>query len=89
MGCGMSFSAGLAYVGLCQIRLRSYLLVGGQVGVRGVRWCGRWLLYVLCGVSGGNVMLDALKIRRELLRILSITFYLLFTLGQPVGLPRL
>jgi hypothetical protein len=34
-------------------------------------------------------MPDALKTRRGLLRIYITIFFLLFTLGQPVGLPRL
>jgi hypothetical protein len=65
------------------------MLVGGRVVARGVQWCGRWFPCVLCDIFGGNVMLDALKIRRGLLRNLIIIIFLLFTLGQLVGLPRL
>jgi hypothetical protein len=77
MPCGMLSLAGLEYIGSCLAQLGSYLLAGGA---RGVRWFGRWFLYVLCGVFGGNVMLDALKIRRGLLRNFFIIFFLLFTL---------
>ena len=66
------------------------MLVGGcsrSAGVicllvvaRGVRWCERWFLCVLYDVFGGNVMLDALKIHRGLLRNFIIIFFLLFTL---------
>jgi hypothetical protein len=79
------FLAGLGCVGLCLTRLRSYSPAGGRVVARGVRWLGRWFPCVLCGVFGGNVMLDALKTCRDLLRIFSIIFFLLFTLEQPVG----
>jgi hypothetical protein len=65
------------------------MLAGGRVVARGMQWCGRWFPYILCGVFGGNVMLDALKICRGLLRNFIIIFFLLFTLGQSVGLPRL
>jgi hypothetical protein len=91
MLCGTLFLASLGCVGLCLARLKSYSPAGGRVVARGVRWLGRWFSYVLCGVFGGNVgrhtyvMLDALKTRRDLLRIFSIIFFLLFTLGQPDG----
>jgi hypothetical protein len=89
MPCGMSSLAGLNYAGLCLAWLESYSLAGGQVVARRVWWFGRWFLYVLCGVFGRNVMLNALKILRGLLKNFFIIFYLLFTLGQPVCLPRL
>jgi hypothetical protein len=56
---------------------------------RGVLWFGRWFLCVLCGVFGGNVMLDTLKTRHVLLRKFFIPFFLSFTLGLQAGLPRL
>jgi hypothetical protein len=89
MLCGMLFLAGLGYVGLCPAQLGSYSPASGRVVARGVQWSRRWFLCVLCGVFGGNMMLDALKTRRGLLRKFFIIFSLLFTLGQPEGLPRL
>jgi hypothetical protein len=89
MLCGTLLLAGLDCVGLCLARLGSYSPAGGRVAARGVRWFGRWSPYVSCGVFGWNVMLDALKTCRDLLRNFYIIFFLLFTLGQPVGLPRM
>jgi hypothetical protein len=45
--------------------------------------------FVSCGVFGGNVMQDALKTRRGLLRKFFIILFLVFTLGLSDGLPRL
>jgi hypothetical protein len=89
MLCGMLFLVGLGCVGLCLAQLKSYSLVGGRVVARGVLWFGRWFICVLCGVFGGNVMQNALKTRRGLLRKFFIIFFLLFTLGLSDGLPRL
>jgi hypothetical protein len=77
MLCGMLFLAGLGYARL------------GQVVALGVRWSRRWFLCALCGVFGKNIMLDALKTCRGLLRKFFMIFSLLFILRQLDGLPRL
>ena len=59
--CGMSFLPGLVFVGLCLARLRSYLLAGGRVVVLGALLCGKWFIFVLCGVFGGSEMIDVSK----------------------------
>jgi hypothetical protein len=87
MLCGTLFLVCLGCVGLCLVQLGSFSPTGGRVVAQGVWWFGRWFIYVLCGVFGGNVMQDALKTHRGLLRICFIIFFLLFTLGQLDGLP--
>jgi hypothetical protein len=64
-----------SWFGLCLARLGSYSPAGGRVVARGVRWFGRWFPRVLCGVFEENVMQDALKTHRGLLRKFFIIFF--------------
>ena len=48
---GMPFSVILGCLGLCLIARQIWL--HGREVVLGVLWCGRWSLFVLCGVCGG------------------------------------
>jgi hypothetical protein len=77
--CGMLFSPGLVCVGLCLARLRSYLLVGGRVVVLGALLCGKWFLFVLCSVFGGNETIDVSRTLRGLMRNSSTFFFLHFS----------
>ena len=65
---GMLFSPDLGFVGLCLALLEIYMPAGGRVAVRGVRLFGKWFSYALCGVSGGSVMIGALRTSRGLRR---------------------
>jgi hypothetical protein len=86
--CGMPSSLGLVFVGSCLARSRNYLLAGGRVVVPGALWCGKWSLFVLYGVFGESETIDVLRTLRDLLRNLSTFFFLPFSPGQRVGLPR-
>jgi hypothetical protein len=77
------------FVGLCLARLRSYLLAGSQVVVQGALLCGKWLLFVLCGLFVGSEMIDVLGTLQSLARSSSFFFsFLPFSPGQRAGLPR-
>jgi hypothetical protein len=84
----MPSSPSLVFAGLCLARLRSYLLAGGRVVVLETLLCGKWFLFVLCGVFGGSKMIDVLRTLQSLARNSSTFFFLPFSLGQRVGLPR-
>jgi hypothetical protein len=86
--CGMLSSPGLAFVGLCLVRSMSYWLAGGRVDAPGALLCGKWSLYVLCGVFGVSGTFDVSRTPRGLLRIFSTFFFLLFSPGQRVVWPR-
>jgi hypothetical protein len=86
--CGMPSSLGLVFVGSCLTRSKSYLLAGGRVVVPGALLCGKWSLFVLCGVFGESKTIDVLRTLRDLLRNLSFFFFLPFSPGQRVGWPR-
>jgi hypothetical protein len=78
---------GLVYVGSCLARSRSYLLAGGRAVVPGVLWCGKWSLFVLCGVFGESETIDVSMTLRDPLRNLSTFFFLSFSPGQRTGWP--
>jgi hypothetical protein len=83
----MLSSLGLAFVGLCLVQLRIYLLVGGRVVVLGALLCGKWCLFVLCGVFGESKMLDVSRILRDLVRSFSTFFFLSYSPGLRAGWP--
>ena len=82
------FLLGLIFARLCLALSKSYLQVGGRVAERGVQLCGKWSLIVLCGVFGVKETIDISRTQRGLERSSYISFFLLFTPGQWVGLPR-
>jgi hypothetical protein len=51
------------------------------VVARGVRSCGRWSLVAFCGACGGNARRDSSRTKKELLRNLFPSFFILCTLG--------
>jgi hypothetical protein len=73
--CEKPFSPGLVFFGLCLARLRSYLLVGGQVVVLGELLCGKWFLFVLCAVFGGSKKIDVSRSSEELLHFFLFTLF--------------
>jgi hypothetical protein len=81
----MPFSLDLAFAGLCLAQSKIYMLVGGQVAVRGVRLFGKWFPCVLCGAFGGNAMIGALRTSRGLLRSCSICSSVPYSLGLRGG----
>jgi hypothetical protein len=81
----MLSSPGLVYAGLCLALSRNYTPAGGRVAVRGVQLFGKWFLFVLCGVFGGSVMIDASRTCRGLMRSCSIFYFLLYSFGLRVG----
>ena len=62
----MPSSPGLVFVGLCLARLRSYLLAGGRVVILRALLCGKWFLFVLCGVFAKSEMINVSRILRVL-----------------------
>jgi hypothetical protein len=84
----MHSSPGLVFVGLCLVRSRSYWLAGGRAVAPEVLLCGRWSLFVLCGVFGVSETLDVSRTSRGPLRNLSTFFFLLFSPGQRDGWPQ-
>ena len=61
-------------------------LVGGWEVALGVLLYGKWFLFASCGVYGQKGMRDALRILRDLWRILWPSFSTHFSLGQQLGL---
>ena len=86
--CGTLFSPDLVFAGLCLVQSKIYMLAGGRVAVQGVRLFGKWLPCALCGVSGGNIMIGALRTSLSRKRIFSICSLLLFSVGLRGGWPR-
>jgi hypothetical protein len=86
--CGMPYLSGLAFVRSCLGRSRSSLLVGGRVVVPGVLLCGKWFLFVLCGVFGESKTTNVLRTLRDLLRSLFTFSFSPSSLGQRAGWPR-
>jgi hypothetical protein len=84
---GMLSLPDLVFAGLCLALSRSYMQAGGRVAIRGVLLFGKWFISILCGVYGGSVMIDVLRICRGLVRNSSIFSFLFFSPGQQVGLP--
>jgi hypothetical protein len=78
----------LAFVGLCLAQLRIYLLAGGRVVTLGALLCGKWCLFVLCGVFGESETLDVSRILRGLVRSFSTFFFLPYSPGLRAGWPR-
>jgi hypothetical protein len=83
--CGMPSSPGLVFVGLCLVQSRSYWLADSRVVVPEALLCGKWSLFVLCGVFGVNETLDVSRTLRGPLRNLSTFFFLFFSPGQRDG----
>jgi hypothetical protein len=50
--------------------------------------CGKWFLFVLCGVFGESEMIDVSRTLRGLVRNSSTFFFLPFSRGQQAGLPH-
>ena len=85
--CGMLSSLGLAFVGLCLARSRSYWLADGRAIVPEVLLFGKWSLSVLCGIFGASETIDVLRTPQGLLRNSSTFFSLPFSPGQRAGWP--
>ena len=83
----MLSSLGLGFAGLCLALLEIYMPTGGRVTVRGVRLFEKWFPYALCGVSGGSVMIGALKTSRGHRRNLYTCSFLHSSLGLRGGWP--
>jgi hypothetical protein len=79
---------GLVCVESCLARSRSYLLAGGRAVFPGVLWCGKWFLFVLCGVFGESETIDVSMTPRDPPRNLSTFFFLPFSPGKRAGWPR-
>jgi hypothetical protein len=86
--CGMPSLLGLVGVRSCLAQSRSYLLAGGRAVVPGMLWCGKWSLFVLCGVFGESKTIDVSMTFRDTLRNLSTFFFLPFSPRQRAGWPR-
>jgi hypothetical protein len=86
--CGTLSSPGLVSAGSCLALSKTYMQAGGRVAVQGVRLFGKWFHFVLCGASGGSVMIGALRTNRDPIRNSSICSSLLFSLGLRGGWPH-
>jgi hypothetical protein len=84
----MLSSPGLVFAGLCLAQSKIYMPTGGWVAVRGVHLFGKWIPCALCGASGGNVMIGALRTSRGPMRNFSICSFLHFSPGLRDGWPR-
>jgi hypothetical protein len=84
----MLSSPGLVFAGLCLAQSKIYIPAGGRVAVRGVWLFEKWFPYTLCGVSGGSVIICALRTSRGHMRNFSICSFLHFSLGLRGGWPH-
>jgi hypothetical protein len=73
------WNAFFAWFGLCWVMPCSFkelFATGGRVVVLGALLCGKWFLFVLCGVFGESEMLDVSRILRGIVRSSFIFFFL-------------